>query len=255
MPEGSKPLRVLQIGDIHLAPWQKRKMAFLKSLEKLEFDLVINTGDNLGHERAIQPLLSSIAGLLQSPGVFAHGSNDYFAPVPKNPIRYVFRSSAHPTSKRLDTEKLTSAFEKAGWINLNNASKPVSINGTTYLFHGLDDFHIGLSDQTKLEPSEEFAIGVTHAPYLKALEILSSAGAEIVFAGHTHGGQVRMPFVGALTTNSDLPNRFARGTSVIEAAKKSLMLSVVAGLGNSIYAPVRFFCLPEVRLITLETIR
>lgn len=251
LPKGSRPIRILQIGDIHLAPWQRRKMRFLSSLAKLEIDLVVNTGDNLGHERAIEPLLASLSGLLKKPGVFVHGSNDYYAPVFKNPVGYIFHSSTKPTSKRLDTEKLTLGFEDAGWINLNNATKDVSVSGTSILFHGLDDFHIGLHNSSKLKPDTSFSIGVTHAPYLEALKMLSDAGAQIVFAGHTHGGQVRLPLIGAITTNSDLPNRYARGTSKLLVKGKEIFLSVVAGLGNSIYAPIRFLCRPEVRLITL----
>lgn len=76
----------------------------------------------------------------------------------------------------------------------------------------------------------------------------------MIFAGHTHGGQVRLPFIGALTTNSDLPNKFARGVSGWEFGNNDSILSVVAGLGNSIFAPVRFFCRPEVRLITLTPV-
>jgi predicted MPP superfamily phosphohydrolase len=86
---------------------------------------------------------------------------------------------------------------------------------------------------------------------MEAIEKLTGFGAQVIFAGHTHGGQVRIPFFGALTTNSDLPNRFARGLSGWEFEGKSSVLSVVAGLGNSIFAPIRFFCRPEVRLITL----
>jgi predicted MPP superfamily phosphohydrolase len=86
---------------------------------------------------------------------------------------------------------------------------------------------------------------------MEAIEKLTSLGAQMIFAGHTHGGQVRLPFVGALTTNSDLPNKFARGVSGWEFEDRASVLSVVAGLGNSIFAPVRFFCRPEVRIVTL----
>ena len=251
LPEGSKPIRVLQIGDIHLAPWQKRKMAFLEKLGNLEVDLVVNTGDNLGHLKAIDPLLSALGPILKKPGLFVHGSNDYFAPVPKNPISYVFRASGTPNSARLDTQKMTEAFENAGWLNLNNQQQSVTVSGVQINFIGIDDYHVGRANFTKLRGSVGFTIALTHAPYLEALEKLTGLGASVIFAGHTHGGQVRLPFIGALTTNSDLPNRYARGISGWEFGAKRSVLSIVAGLGNSIYAPVRFFCLPEVRVITL----
>ena len=251
LPSGSKPIRVLQIGDIHLAPWQKNKMRFLRSLGAKEIDLVVNTGDNLGHKNAISPLLDALGPLLSKPGVFVHGSNDYFAPVAKNPFGYIFHSSAKPNSAALDTQELTAAFEKAGWVNLNNRFADVDVNGTRVRFLGIDDYHIGYAKFELLVSSEKFSIALTHAPYMEAIEKLTGLGAQMIFAGHTHGGQVRLPLLGALTTNSDLPNKFARGVSGWEFEGRASVLSVVAGLGNSIFAPVRFFCRPEVRIVTL----
>ena len=251
LPKGTNAIRVLQIGDIHLAPWQKNKMKFLRSLGEKQIDLVVNTGDNLGHKNAIKPLLDALSPLLTKPGVFVHGSNDYFAPVAKNPFGYIFHSSAKPNSESLNTEELTKAFEGAGWVNLNNRFVDVQVNGNRIRFIGIDDYHIGYAKFDLLVRSDHFSIALTHAPYMEAIEKLTGLGAQVIFAGHTHGGQVRVPIVGALTTNSDLPNRFARGLSGWEFEGRSSVLSVVAGLGNSIFAPVRFFCRPEVRLITL----
>jgi predicted MPP superfamily phosphohydrolase len=251
LPRGSSPIRVLQIGDIHLAPWQKNKQRFIKGLTKHRIDLVVNTGDNLGHTKSIDPLLDCLQPLLEKPGVFVNGSNDYYAPVPKNPISYIFHASKEPKSARLETTKMTNAFEKAGWQNLNNKSVDIEVLGNPIRFIGVDDHHIGKSNLSELAASQSFTIGLTHAPYLEILRGLTLRGAELIFAGHTHGGQVRVPILGALTTNSDLPNKFARGTSGWSFEGKNSILSVVAGLGNSIFAPVRFFCRPEVRLITL----
>jgi predicted MPP superfamily phosphohydrolase len=74
----------------------------------------------------------------------------------------------------------------------------------------------------------------------------------MIFAGHTHGGQVCLPGVGALTTNSDLPLALARGLSVWNHQGRSSFLNVSAGIGTSIYAPVRFACPPEAVLVTLR---
>jgi predicted MPP superfamily phosphohydrolase len=251
LPAGSNPITVLQIGDIHMAPWQKSKQRFIQSLGKLPIDLVINTGDNLGHQKAIPSLLQALEPLLAKPGVFVNGSNDYFGPVMKNPFGYIFHTSHAPNSARLDTATMTNAFEQSGWVDLNNKTSQLVVSGNKIRFIGLDDFHIGYSDSSKLSESRDFTIALTHAPYLEAIETLTKLGAEIIFAGHTHGGQVRIPFLGALTTNSDLPNRHARGLSGWNFDGKKSILSVVAGLGNSIFAPVRFACFPEVRLITL----
>ncbi|MFM7014210.1 MAG: metallophosphoesterase [Actinomycetota bacterium] len=240
LPSGSEPIRVLQIGDIHLAPWQKRKISFLKSLSNQDFDFVVNTGDNLGHKNAVPSLVDALGPILKRPGVFVNGSNDYFAPVPKNPLSYLLRSSAKPNSAPLDTDSMVSAFEKSGWVNLNNSNAKLKINNLEISFIGVDDRHINRADLSKVSAGEGFTIALTHAPYLEILEGLTDLGASVIFAGHTHGGQVRLPIIGALTTNCDLPNAYARGLSGWEFGERSVILSVVAGLGNSIFAPIGF---------------
>jgi predicted MPP superfamily phosphohydrolase len=68
-----------------------------------------------------------------------------------------------------------------------------------------------------------------------------------VVAGHTHGGQVRMPFVGALVTNSRLPRRVASGVFRMGDA----LVHVSRGLGTNKYAPFRFLCRPEATMLVL----
>ena len=257
LPTGSKPLSILHIGDIHLAPWQKRKAKFVHSLGQLKPDLVINTGDNLGHKDAIGPVLTALSPLLQLPGVFVNGSNDYLGPVLRNPFAYLAKPSERSDGEPLDTARLLAGFKSSGWLNLNNREGSIVINGLNLGFIGVDDAHDELDDTSSLKPqssrlsASDIVIGVSHAPYLRVLEAMAAANASMVFAGHTHGGQVCVPGYGALTTNCDLPTKNAKGLSSWSFAGRDLILNVVAGLGNSIFAPVRFACRPEVRLITL----
>jgi predicted MPP superfamily phosphohydrolase len=257
LPPNSTPISVLHIGDIHLAPWQKRKAAFVHSLAELKPDLVINTGDNLGHANAIGPVLTALAPLMERPGVFVNGSNDYYAPVLRNPLGYLAKPSERSEGPVLETARLVGGFASAGWLNLNNREGQISINGLKLGFMGVDDAHDELDNLTSIPGQAtalsgcDLVIGVSHAPYLRVLEAMGTAGASMIFAGHTHGGQVCLPGVGALTTNCDLPAKYAKGISAWNFAGKNVILNVVAGLGHSIYAPVRFFCRPEVRLITL----
>jgi predicted MPP superfamily phosphohydrolase len=257
LPPGAKPITVLHIGDIHLAPWQKRKAKFVHSLGALKPDLVVNTGDNLGHADAIGPVLTALAPLMERPGVFVNGSNDYYAPVLRNPLGYLTKPSERSEGPVLDTARLVGGFKSAGWLNLNNREGQIIINGLKIGFIGVDDAHDELDNltsipvQSKAVANNDVIIGVSHAPYLRVLEAMGTAGASMIFAGHTHGGQVCLPGIGALTTNCDLPAKYAKGISAWRFGSRELILNVVAGLGHSIYAPVRFFCRPEVRLITL----
>jgi predicted MPP superfamily phosphohydrolase len=241
LPKNSPAIAVLHIGDIHLAPWQKRKAKFVHSLGALKPDLVINTGDNLGHVAAIGPVLTALAPVLQIPGVFVNGS----------------KPSERSEGPVLDTPRLIAGFRSAGWLNLNNREGQLSIKGVKLGFIGVDDAHDELDNLDSIKPqanalaNSDILIGVSHAPYLRVLEAMGTAGASMIFAGHTHGGQVCLPVIGALTTNCDLPNKYAKGISAWRFAGRDVLLNVVAGLGHSIFAPVRFFCRPEVRLLTL----
>jgi predicted MPP superfamily phosphohydrolase len=257
LPTGSRPLTVLHIGDLHVAPWQKRKLAWVKRLGELSPDLVVNTGDNLGHRSAIGPTLTALKPLLERTGVFVNGSNDYHAPELRNPLAYLVGPSKAGHGEKLDTARLTGGFTSAGWLDLNNRSGRAVINGLRINFVGVDDAHDGLDDlnslQTEAEPSADtdLVVGVSHAPYLRVIESMGAAGVDVLFAGHTHGGQVCIPGFGALVTNCDLPRKNAKGISRWDVAGKTMILNVVAGLGHSIFAPVRFACRPEVRLLTL----
>lgn len=85
LPAGGRDLRILHVSDIHLTTSQHLKLDFLRKLSALDPDLVANTGDNIAQADAIFPLMAAWTRLRFVPGVFVFGSNDYFAPEPKNP--------------------------------------------------------------------------------------------------------------------------------------------------------------------------
>src|SRR5688572_25132214 len=89
LPLGQRPLRVLHLSDIHMTPGQRAKQEWLASLSLLAPDLVVDTGDNLAHRDSVPVVRDSLGALLERPGVFVHGSNDYFEPTVRNPLRYL----------------------------------------------------------------------------------------------------------------------------------------------------------------------
>ena len=92
LPHGSAPIRVLHLSDLHITPSQARKRAWVQSLADLRPDFVIDTGDNLAHLEAVPMALETLGPLLELPGAFVLGSNDYWAPKPKNPALYLRRT-------------------------------------------------------------------------------------------------------------------------------------------------------------------
>src|ERR1700722_15692149 len=75
---GAPPLRVLHISDLHITPGQKRKIAWIADLARLAPDLVINTGDTISNENAIPAIMRALGPLLDFPGAFVPGNNDYY---------------------------------------------------------------------------------------------------------------------------------------------------------------------------------
>ncbi|HYJ75127.1 MAG TPA: metallophosphoesterase [Kineosporiaceae bacterium] len=255
LPAGARSLRVLHVSDLHLVPRQRRKAGWLRGLAALEPDLVVSTGDNLAATDAVPAVLDAYGELLDRPGVFVLGSNDYWGPRPKNPARYFLPQGGRRRviGIRLPTDELVSGFTAAGWLDLTNARGRLDVGDTTLDFVGVDDPHMRYDrypEHVAAEPGTVL-VGVTHAPYRRILDAMTADGADVVLAGHTHGGQLCLPVAGALVTNCDLPRRQARGVSSWSAAGRTVPLHVSAGLGTNPYAPVRFACRPEATLLTL----
>jgi hypothetical protein len=252
------PFTILHISDLHFAPGQNKKAGYLEKLAGFKPDLVINTGDNLGHAQAINPALRALSPLMDLPGVFVNGSNDYRAPKPRNPLNYFQGPSKTHNTNNLDANRFTRELETAGWLNLNNEAGLIEIKGTKLGFLGLDDPHEnldnlqGLTKQRRSVDSAEVIFGIAHAPYLRVIESFTKLDASLIFAGHTHGGQICLPGQRALVTNCDLPTQYASGLSAWEFGDKQSMLHVSQGLGCSIYAPVRLFCPPSATLLTIS---
>jgi predicted MPP superfamily phosphohydrolase len=261
LPPGHGPLRVLHLSDLHLTPGQARKRAWVQSLAELEPDLVVDTGDNLAHMEAVPAVLDAFRDLLDVPGVFVFGSNDYFAPSVRNPVRYLLPDDGQRNTHtpKLPYGDLRDGLERRGWVDLTNRRTTLTVKGTRFAFAGVDDPHLDYDDLAAVagpaDADADVRMGVAHAPYLRVLDQFAADGYETVLAGHTHGGQLRLPGAGALVTNCDLDTKRAKGlhrhpADAPEGAPGSSWLHVSAGLGTSPFAPVRFCCRPEATLLT-----
>jgi len=264
LPPGHAPLRVLHLSDVHMTPGQRGKQEWLRSLGHLEPDLVVNTGDNLAHRDSVPVVLDALGSLLGVPGVFVFGSNDYYGPTLRNPLRYLLpddgRRNTH--QPQLPWRDLQIALLESGWVDLGNRLGTIDVGGVRLAFAGVDDPHLRRDDLDAVAgPADDEAdvrLGVTHAPYLRVLDQFARDGYDAVMAGHTHGGQVCLPGVGALTTNCDLDRRRAKGLHRHPPDSRpgdpgSAWLQVSAGVGTSPYARIRVACRPEATLLTLTS--
>ena len=261
LPPGRSPFRILHLSDIHFVPGQQKKADWLASLATLEPDLVVNTGDNLSHVKAVDPLLEALRPLMEFPGVFVPGSNDYCAPRLKNPAAYLAGpSKSAPQPTRLDWPRLRSGFGMGGWVDLTNRHQSLVLDGMRFDFSGVDDPHLkreryaGWPRGTRNQDSNDhLKIAVIHAPYQRVLDHFTAEGADLLLAGHTHGGQLCIPGYGALVSNCDLPTWRAKGLNDWSTNGRTTPVNVSGGIGTSRFAPVRIACKPEAVLLTLTS--
>ena len=257
LPVGQAPLRVLHLSDLHPVPSQRAKREWVRRLADLRPDLVVTTGDNLAHVDAVPAVLDTYAGLLERPGAFVLGSNDYWAPQPRNWAAYLWKRSgpSEIDGPRLPTDELVRGFTDAGWVDLDNARTRLAVRDLDLELVGVDDPHLRYDRYEDVAgpaaPDADLTIGVTHAPYRRTLDAMTADGAGLLIAGHTHGGQLCVPGYGALVTNCDLPREQAKGLSRWSAGGHDAWLHVSAGLGTSPYSPFRFACRPEATLLEL----
>ncbi|HET6153801.1 MAG TPA: metallophosphoesterase [Marmoricola sp.] len=261
LPPGSRPIRVLHVSDLHVTPTQGRKLRWIAALAALQPDLVVNTGDNLAHRDSVGPLLEAFGSLRDVPGVYVLGSNDYFAPKLRNPVWYLLPDDGvrNTSTPQLPWKDLKAGLSQ-GWLDLTNTAGRLKVNGTDIAFAGVDDPHLEYDDLAAVAgpaPADaDLRIGVAHAPYLRVLDQYAADGYDVTLAGHTHGGQLCLPFKGAIVTNCDLEPGRAKGLHRHPADSRpgdpnSSWLHVSAGAGTSPYAQIRFCCRPEASLITL----
>ena len=245
--EGPDELTVLHLSDLHFTRRSDGLRRFLEGLPGA--DVTVVTGDIVGEPEAVEEAaraLRAVRGRLAS--YFVLGSNDYFVPRPLNYFRYFRKGRTRRRARRGRALEMIELLATDGWVHLPNVRTLAALDGLGVELLGLDDPHIGRQD-LRVAPRrhpERFGFAVSHSP--DPAPELAALGYDLMVFGHTHGGQVRMPFVGALVTNSHVPRRMASGLVRLGDA----YAHISPGLGTSKYAPFRFLCRPEATILELR---
>ena len=241
------PITVLHLSDLHFTEREPRKARFIASLPKA--DITVITGDFLAEPSAVEAVVAAIRPALGTRASwFVLGSNDYFVPRPLNYLTYFRRNRRPRKAHRGRDHDLRAQLAADGWEDLTNVRRQTEINGLLIELLGLDDAHIARHDLTvapRTEP-ERFGVAVMHSP--DSAPEAAALGYDFMLAGHTHGGQVCLPVVGALVTNCAMPRRLVSG--LIRMGGAIMYLS--PGMGTSKFAPFRFFCRPEAAVLELR---
>jgi uncharacterized protein len=253
LPAGwTQPVRILHLSDLHMWPGLTHMRDFIARAAACDPDVVVATGDLLGHPAAIDDVVDALGAANRGrPGLAVLGSHDFYYATAINPLGYFRGPSGMPKGPRHDTGRLVAGLEAAGWAVLENARTKLDTAAGPLDVVGLSDPHIRRDRADEVDwtpPGEEvLRLGLVHAPCLLVLDRFADEGLALTLAGHTHGGQVRMPGVGALVDNCDLPLGQARWLS----RHRDMWLHVSAGLGTSRYSPFRFCCRPEATVLDL----
>jgi predicted MPP superfamily phosphohydrolase len=246
LPAGASPTTILHLSDLHYVARDRSKRRFLASLDQP--DVTVLTGDILGEARAVESVVEALRPVRgRSASYFVLGSNDYFQPKPLSYAAYFQGRRRHRPGKVSRWRELVSMLERDGWVHLRNDRTDLRMDGVDYEVVGLDDPHIERHD-LRIAPRRRpgaMGLAIVHSP--DPAPELVAFGYDLILAGHTHGGQVRMPFVGALVTNSQVPTRLCMGLSRFGPT----FLHVSPGLGTSKFAPFRFLCRPEATFLEL----
>ncbi len=250
---GTAPIRILHVSDLHITARQARKQAWVRDLARLEPDLVINTGDTMSDPLGIPAIMRTLEPLLEFPGAFVPGNNDYYAPKPKNPLRYFVPERNRVKGQPLPWPALAHTLSAAGWLDLTHVRTTVKAGGAQVALAGTDDPHLRRARYQLIagaaEPQAAVRIGVIHSPEPSLLGSFAADGYDLVLAGHTHGGQIRVPFGPAIVTNCGIDVHRARWLHRWDDGR--MWFHVCAGLGTNPYSPVRIACRPEASLLTL----
>jgi len=237
LPAGFDGLRIAQLSDLHLHRISRAYRRAIDAIGRERPDLVAITGDLVDHPEQTSACLAFLSRLRAAAGVpviVVPGNWDHRA--------FPTKQSIAAWHQRLQAE--------TGVRVLANQNVVLHRHGDRMWLVGTDDPYFGHADldaSFKGIPDSAFALVLTHAP--EAFEELAQRpAARLVLAGHTHGGQVRLPFIGALRVPSRYGTRFAHGLFKLGDA----IFYVNAGMGMS-HLPVRFLCRPELTFITLRS--
>lgn len=253
-PGAARPLRILHVTDLHQLPGQEHRLDFIRSCLQSGPDVVVATGDLLESDDSIDEVVAVLGeAAIGRPAFAVLGAHDYWGATAKNPADYLFRPQRRSYGRRLDTRRLVAGLESVGYAVMDNRRETFKTPAGLIDVVGLGDPHVNLDRPAAVNwtrPDQDMALrlGLVHAPYRRCVDLLAHQGYDLLLSGHTHGGQLRVPLLGALVNNADLPLRQSRGLSPVGNAS---WLHVSAGLGHSRFAPVRFSCRPEATILDL----
>ena len=241
IPQGFEGFRIVQISDLHNAEFGEENWKLIKMLSQTDPDILILTGD----------LIDSRQTDLDVALEFAWQAGK---------IARVYYVSGNHEARVPEYEDLKNGLVKAGAVILENQKVQITQEGESITLMGIDDPSFqesylfgdaeGVARQAISDlqnESDGYTILLSHRPEL--FDTYVDSGVDLVFSGHAHGGQFRLPIVGGLVApNQGLFPEYDAG----QFTRENTTMLVSRGVGNSII-PVRFNNRPEIVVAQLKS--
>lgn len=232
--------KIVQISDLHNKKFGNMQEKLLSKIEKAKPEIILITGDLIDKNRTdIEVAMDFIKGVIKiAPVYYVPGNHEALSPY---------------------SEELMQNLKAAGVYVLDNSSEQIEKDGVAIELIGVIDPNFmtynnlegsstqQLNNKLKLlsEEKQSFKILLSHRPEL--IELYAENKIDLVFTGHAHGGQFRIPFVGGVVApNQGLFPKYTSGSYNLD----NTTMIVNRGLGNSII-PIRIFNRPEIIVVTL----
>ncbi|WP_138416072.1 metallophosphoesterase [Aquibacillus sediminis] len=223
---------ILQISDVHNKVFDQDNQPLLREVESLNADLIVLTGDLIDRRTEdFQHMYNLIEKLtaINSDIFFVSGNHEW---------------------ENTETEDFIQGVRERNVTLLNNRSKTIEVDGIEFNMVGIDDASTNHEDPAKAFSTIEqdrYTILLSHDPDI--VKNYPDMPANLILSGHTHGGQVRMPFVGAIVApGQGLFPKLDQGTYPLAENQR---LYIDSGLGTSL-APIRFLNQSQISLITIR---
>lgn len=225
LPKGGKPIRVVHISDIHSDAKARLEEKLPSAIAAQKPDLIVYTGDSINSPEGLPVFRKCLTAISQiAPTYVVRGNWD---------VWYWSKEDL---------------FTDTGAKELKNKAERVEVNGIPLWLAGIFvDAEGKVSETLQSLPKDEFSIFVYHYPDL--IEEISRAEIDLYCAGHTHGGQVAMPFYGALVTFSKFGKKYEGGTYQVDKTRLNVNSGIGMEGGNT--PRVRFWARPEITVIDI----
>ncbi len=232
LPQAFDGFHIVHLADIHCFRAGKRERRVARMVKHLRPDIIVCTGDLFDCGRLTTEACRWLAGLDSGHGVFMTlGNHD---------VRTIISDGAIQRLLEIHGVKVL----RNEFVHLHHGQESIGVVGTA-------DPHYGKADIEHMSRNlmqATFNIALAHSPDVHTL--LTDSGVDLVLCGHTHGGQVCLPLIGPVLTNTwRTPRRLCSGLSLLNVRTR---LIVSRGVGIATGLPFRFLCRPEVVFITLK---